>query len=102
MKIKTLGDVIRIFREKKGYTQQYLAHLLDYPQPNISDIEHNKREGATPETIKRIADTLELDYDMLMVMKGEMTGKVKDEMTARAIDYFKEEHETRDDPKEYL
>ena len=56
---------IKEIRRAKGITQSWLAVRAKVSQPYINDLENNRR-GAKPETMKRIADALEVSTEELM------------------------------------
>ena len=56
---------IKEIRRAKGVTQSALAIRAKVSQPYINDLENNRR-GAKPETMRRIAEALEVSTDELM------------------------------------
>lgn len=54
---------IKRARRVKGWSQGYLARLLNIPQPRLSELENGKH--AKPETVKLVADVLGLDMEKI-------------------------------------
>ncbi len=67
---------IRSFREAKGYTQEYMAEMLDICQSTYANLESGK-SSLTIDRLIEIAAILELDFHQLLVFngKGPMDGK---------------------------
>lgn len=62
MKIRTrkqLGEAIRRFRRKKGFTQANIAKQTGLRQPTISDIENGN--VATTETLFKVIAALDIE-----------------------------------------
>lgn len=59
------GDVVRRLREERGWTQAQLAQRAGLDQSQVSKIEGGAREGATFETVGKIADALGVGTDYL-------------------------------------
>jgi transcriptional regulator with XRE-family HTH domain len=57
-------------------SQDALAEKAGYYQPNISQLENNTRLALEPETLQRIADVLDMNYEYLMVLQGQLVGQV--------------------------
>ncbi len=55
-----ISDFIRLARLKKGFSQDYLGHLLDISQQAYSDIERQP-ENSRFKTILKIARLLDID-----------------------------------------
>lgn len=66
-----IGEKIKYLRTEKGITQKELASKLGTSQQNLAQYENGKR-NPKPETLKRIADALEVPisslgfYDMIV------------------------------------
>ncbi|MEM6727805.1 MAG: helix-turn-helix transcriptional regulator [Pseudomonadota bacterium] len=58
-------SLIKLWREHRGLSQDALAEAAGVPRPNISAIEKGRR-GASVETLKRIADALNVRLDDLV------------------------------------
>lgn len=56
---------ITVFREYRKLTKTKLAELVGVSQSYISNIENNKKDGSI-NVIKRIANVLEVDIDMIV------------------------------------
>ena len=59
------GAVVRRVREERGWTQAQLAQRAGVDQSQVSKIEAGSREGATFETVGKIADALGVGTDYL-------------------------------------
>lgn len=55
-----IGHKLRKFRTEKGYSQEYMADRLKISQKTYSNMENEKTE-ITIDTLKQIADELEID-----------------------------------------
>ena len=60
---------IRSFREAKGYTQEYMAEMLDICQSTYANLESGK-SSLSIDRLVEIAAILELDFHQLLVFKG--------------------------------
>ena len=65
---KSLGDLIREARTPKGSLRDF-AKKLDITPSYLSDIENDRRIPAE-EVLRRIAELLELKFDVLMAKAG--------------------------------
>ena len=61
---------IRSFREAKGYTQEYMAEMLDICQSTYANLESGK-SSLSIERLLEIAAVLELDFHQLLVLNGK-------------------------------
>jgi transcriptional regulator with XRE-family HTH domain len=61
---------IRSFREAKGYTQEYMAEMLDICQSTYANLESGK-SSLSIERLLEIAAILELDFHQLLVLNGK-------------------------------
>jgi transcriptional regulator with XRE-family HTH domain len=61
---------IRSFREAKGYTQEYMAEMLDICQSTYANLESGK-SSLSIERLLEIAAILELDFHQLLVFNGK-------------------------------
>jgi transcriptional regulator with XRE-family HTH domain len=64
-----LGEYIRRRRQAIHMSLRQLAERSGYPHGSMSLIENGLRMP-TPETLQRIAEALELDYEDLLVLSG--------------------------------
>lgn len=62
---KVLGDNIKYYRFKIGYTQEKLAELTDLSPRYISDIE-NYNGNISVDTLENIARCLKVEYYLLL------------------------------------
>ena len=62
---KVLGDNIKYYRFKMGYTQEELAELTDLSPRYISDIE-NYNGNISIDTLENIAKCLKVEYYLLI------------------------------------
>ena len=65
---KLLGKRIKELRKSKGYTQDFLAELVDIGTANISNIETGK-SSPTPENLLKIANVLGVTPNDLYMVK---------------------------------
>jgi DNA-binding XRE family transcriptional regulator len=71
--IKELSETdspIRTYRKYRGLTVAQLAEAVGISQPHLSDIENNKKAGSI-DVLMRIARTLKVDLDDLVVWNQE-------------------------------
>ncbi len=61
---------IRSFREAKGYTQEYMAEMLDICQSTYANLESGK-SSLSIDRLLEIAEILELDFRQLLVLNGK-------------------------------
>jgi len=61
----SLGDNIRIIREARGYSQDYVATKLGITQQTYSNIEKNP-EKATIKRLKEVAGVLQVNFVTLL------------------------------------
>ena len=64
--IKTIGEILRESREKKGLLLRQVAALLDIDTAILSKVERGERK-ANKEQIVKLADILDLNKDELLV-----------------------------------
>lgn len=64
-KPKTIGQKIRIWRKKKGLTQEGLARKADIPYTTLAKIESDSSQNPTLDTITKIANGLEITLNEL-------------------------------------
>ena len=62
---KTIGDKVRELRNKQGLTQDQLARKCDIPYTTLTKIESNVITKPTIQTVRKIADGLEVTIDEL-------------------------------------
>lgn len=63
---KRLGNTIRAIRQMRGLTQEQLAERVGLDKSYLGRLE-NGRRTTTLETIKRIADALNVNYAVLLL-----------------------------------
>ena len=59
----TRGEIMRMWREKRGLTQLELAELSGIHQVTISALEIGRNSGGNLDTIELLADALGLSID---------------------------------------
>ena len=59
----TRGEIMRMWREKRGLTQPELAKLSGISQVTISALEIGRNSGGNLDTIELLADALGLSID---------------------------------------
>lgn len=67
--LKNMGIRIRQLREKKEFSQEYLANICDIPKNQIGRIERAEI-NTTIKTIVKIANALEIEPKELFNFKG--------------------------------
>ena len=63
---KTIGDKIKLLRNKQGLTQDELARKSDLPYTTLTKIESNVITKPTIQTVVKIANGLGITIDGLM------------------------------------
>lgn len=61
---------IRSFREAKGYTQEYMAEMLNICQSTYANLESGK-STLSIDRLLEIAEILDLDFHQLLVLKSK-------------------------------
>ena len=74
---KTLGERIRLYRVRKGLTQDSLAEIADSHGKYIGQLERGEK-NATIESIAKIAKALDLPLEVLF--ENLTTGETKNEI----------------------
>lgn len=77
----TIGEIIRNYRQKKGWSMQNLADNINITSGYISDIENNKRKTPpTNETLLKISNALGLSeqerFELLKLAAIERTPEI--------------------------
>ena len=70
--IETQGQRIRRVRDEKGVKQNHISRITGITQAHLSRIE-NDESGVTKNTLRKIAEALDVHYDILYVPKQEIT-----------------------------
>lgn len=83
MNLATLGDRLRNEREKKGWTQLYIAEKTGISNANISNYEMDKR---VPDlnTLGQLAQFYEVSTDYLIY--GQTLGRDMDELDKEIVE----------------
>jgi len=95
---KTLGDNVKIYREKKGFSQKKLANILDVTSNYISQIESGRKYPSL-KRIALIAEALEttpselLNNDPLLEDIKDLLGKYDIDRVMVLIDKMYRKHE---------
>ena len=97
MKYNTLGKTIRNARIRKGYTQEYLAELLDITPGHLQHMESERRNPSVP-MLFQMMELLEFSVDALVfpkevkenVLNIDGLTKKEAEALARLVDAMKE------------
>ena len=71
------GSRIRMLREEKQYTREYLAEIADISAKFLYEIEHGQK-GFSAETLYRLCEALDTNSDFILF--GEYRGKIDDEV----------------------
>jgi len=87
--LKLLGQIIKEQRKVKNLTLVQLASILDVSQGYLSNIENGNRTPS-PEVLKKLSETLEMDYPELLheAGYGDLSKAVR---LAQTFDEFKDE-----------
>jgi DNA-binding XRE family transcriptional regulator len=64
----TLGDRIKLRRQRLGLTQEELASQANIRRPTISELESNRRTTVSSDIVKRLARALGCSTDYLLGM----------------------------------
>lgn len=67
---RDLGDVIRLARMKKGYTQDQLAEMLDISHIHLANIEGSRRCPSVP-LLFQMMELLDFSVDALVFPERE-------------------------------
>jgi transcriptional regulator with XRE-family HTH domain len=80
------GTYLKEIREDKGWSINQLAHAADISGSQISRIENGLRGIPKPQTLRKIADALEIPYEELMNKAGYLPTDAahQDEISAPA------------------
>lgn len=87
--IKMIGEKIRKIRIIKGYSQEYMADLLEISQSAYSDIERGKTK-INLERLRKVALILELDVNYIMDFHEKHFFTKTIQTTLAKIDYDEE------------
>ncbi len=66
----SFGENLKYYREKKGYTQRFLAQMLGYSEKSVSKWESGNGYP-TVETLTRLSDIFSVSLDTLLYAKPE-------------------------------
>jgi transcriptional regulator with XRE-family HTH domain len=66
-KIKSFGETVRIFRERKGLLLRQVASELEVDMAFLSKMERNEKKASRPQIIK-LAKALEVDQNELVTL----------------------------------
>lgn len=92
---RILGKVIAAQREKLGLTQRELARAVNINHATISRIENNPDIVADPNTLKAIAQALQIDYNYLLSLNKTIEDDKDIRIIARASKSMSEEDRER-------
>lgn len=81
---KTLGSVVASARNAKGITQRELAREVKVSNSTISRIESDDGIQPDPRTLQTIAQNLDLDYNYLLALNGQLEDQPEVRMIQRA------------------
>ena len=76
-----LGDRLRIAREAKGWTQVYVAKILDITSQALSNYERGDRDPDTP-LLKQLSEIYEVSSDYLLGLSDDPSPHQKIETIA--------------------
>jgi len=82
----TFGDRIRDLRKAKNLTQRELADKIEINFTYLSKIENNRLEGEqfpSEDTIKKLAQTLEVSEDELLLLARKIPDSIKQRVIQR-------------------
>jgi len=92
---RILGKVIAAQREKLGLTQRELARAVNINHATISRIENNPDIVADPNTLKAIAQALQIDYNYLLSLNKTIDDDKDIRIIARASKSMSEDDRER-------
>lgn len=72
------GKFLKKKRTAKGYSVNQLALYSGISNAQISRLESGKRNPPKPETLKKLADTLDIDYNELLEAAGYIGNEIKE------------------------
>lgn len=81
---ETLGQVILCARKEKGLTQRQLAKIVGVANSTINRIEMDDPIKPVPATLRGIADALNLDYNYLLALNGQVADQPEIRVIQRA------------------
>ncbi|MDI6820892.1 MAG: helix-turn-helix transcriptional regulator [Patescibacteria group bacterium] len=61
-----IGKTVKKLREKMGLSQEKLARLADVSNNTVVNIEAGKQDNPTIETLKKVANALQVGVDNLL------------------------------------
>lgn len=64
--MSNISKTLRKLREQKGLTQEKLARLADVSNNTVIKIEAGKNENPTLDTLKKLANALDISVDDLI------------------------------------
>ena len=83
---KTVGEVIREAREKKGLSRNQLSKLAQVSHTELARVESGERDFPNPRRLRRISKFIDVDYNDLMYMAG--LGSKISPLNHFIIDYY--------------
>lgn len=77
---RTLGDALKVARQRQRLTQSAVAKAAGVPQPLLSQLEANKRHDCSLSTASALCDALGLSLDRLVseIFGGRRRGHEQD------------------------
>ena len=77
------GSYLKEMRENKGWSINQLAQAADISGSQISRIENGLRGIPKPQTLRKMAEALEVPYEELMNKAGYLQGSLPSTRTSR-------------------
>jgi transcriptional regulator with XRE-family HTH domain len=77
----TFGDRLRELRLQNGFNQRDLAEKVGIDFTYLSKIENDKMSPPSQETIRKLAEELEVDLDELLILANRVPDDVKEVIT---------------------
>ena len=96
---RSLGEAIRLLREKQGITLRALARTVGVSAPFLSDVEHDRR---SPTMLDEIAAALNADPEELQKLSTRMPADVRAWIkdTPGVVQLLRQMRDSRKSPEE--
>jgi HTH-type transcriptional regulator, competence development regulator len=85
VKLNTLGEMIRYNREHVGVSLRELAGSVDISPTYLSMIERDLTPPPSEDCIRRIADEIDVDADVLLALGNRVPGHIIKAMARRRV-----------------
>lgn len=82
----SIGNLIRQLRKDRNVTMAVLSEMTGLSQPFLSQVENNKRR-CSPDTLKKIAEALNVPYTDLLAASEDITFENRDNQLKEPISF---------------